>query len=56
MLRRTVGIVVLTLSLAAGGALAADEQTSQTGTFSPAGSLATAHGGHTATLMPDGRG
>ena len=50
-----VAIVVLALSLAAGGTLAADEQPSETGTFSPAGTLAKARGGHTATLLPDGR-
>ncbi len=55
MPRLTVAIVVLALSLAAGGTLAADEPTSEEGTFSPAGSLAKTRGGETATLLPDGR-
>ena len=48
--------MALTLALAAVGRLAADEQPPETGTFSPADSLAKARiGGHTATLLPDGR-
>jgi len=50
-----VASVVLALSLALGGAIAADEEPSSTDTFGPAGSLAKARVLHTATLLPDGR-
>jgi hypothetical protein len=54
MWRLVVAFVVLALALGSGGSLAA-EQRPASGTFSPAGSLAEARNGHTATLLPDGR-
>ena len=47
--------VVLALSLAPGVTVAAEEEPSSTGSFSPAGSLVEARISHTATPLPDGR-
>ena len=56
MLRRaTVASLLLALSLGTGGTHAAEEAPSAAGMFIPAGSLANARSGHTATLLPDGR-
>ncbi len=47
--------VVLALLLAPGATLAAEEEPSATGSFSPAGSLAEARTAHTATLLSNDR-
>ncbi|MFV2063468.1 MAG: kelch repeat-containing protein, partial [Chloroflexota bacterium] len=56
MLRRaTISSLLLVLALGSWGTHAAEEEPSESGAFSPAGSLAEARGVHTATLLPDGR-
>jgi hypothetical protein len=55
MRRLSVVLMVLALSAGPGATLAAEEQPPSTDSFSPAGSLAEAREGHSATLLPDGR-
>jgi hypothetical protein len=56
MLRRgTISSLLLVLVLGSWGTLAAEEEPSESGSFSPAGSLSEARWFQTATPLPDGR-
>lgn len=50
-----VATLILTLSVGPGASFAADEEAPATGGFGPAGAFGTLRGGHSATLLQDGR-